>query len=139
MTESRETKAYFWIAGDVLPHSEISSLLGLSPTRHWNQGDQGKYIQEQKQAFWIYDSPVLSQEIFLDRHIAALMDIFGPKAKLLSKLQESFEVGIQCIGYYTEANPGFHLNSELIAKVASLSVALDFDLYCLHEENEGAI
>ena len=135
MTESRKTYAYFWVAGDVLPHDEISLLLGLKPTKYWNKGDPGKYIQEQKLARWVYESPLPKNEIFIDSHISALMDLLELKVNEVAKLSELYEVGIQCVGYYTEANPGFHMSKELINKVSTLGLDLDFDLYCLNEND----
>ena len=137
MTEPREIYAYFWIAADELPHQDISSALKLEPTEYWDKGDPGKYIQQQKQARWVYRSPLPSSEMFLDSHLAAVVDVLQERSEQLKALKNKYEVGINCVGYYTEANPGFHLSEQLIQKCASLGLSVDFDLYCLGSDDDA--
>jgi hypothetical protein len=139
MAESRETYAYFWVAADELPHNEISRLLGLEPTEFWAKGDPGNYVHQQKQARWVFHSPLPRTETFLDAHIEALVSALESSVESVVELGRRFEVGIQGVGYYTEANPGIHLSAELMSKLAKFSVAVDFDLYCLGAENESAV
>ena len=138
MKEEYETNAYFWVSGFEPPFSRISELLGLEPSEAWHKGDPGKYIAQQKESHWQLFSPLPKNEIFLDSHISALIKILEEKKDQIEKLKEQYEVGISCVGYYKCANPGFHLSEELINKCSSLGLSLDFDLYCLGDENEDA-
>lgn len=113
MTEKRETYAYLWIEADVLPHEEISKTLGLEPTRSWNKGDQGVH-RAQRRARWEFRSPVSTNEIFLEAHLAAVVEALQNKSEEIASLKKKYELGINCVGYYTNANPGFHLDPYLL-------------------------
>jgi len=133
MKEEYETYAYFWVSGFENPHSEISDLLGLAPTKAWQRGEQREYIPKQKESGWEFHSPLQKNEIFMDAHISALLEILEPKKIEIAKLQNEYEIGINCVGYFRCTNPGFHLDSQLIKKCAELNLSIDFDLYCTEE------
>jgi Domain of unknown function (DUF4279) len=77
---------------------------------------------------------------FIDSHIDAILELIEPKLELVKELTTKYTVGINCVGYYTNANPGFHLSKPLIQRVAGLGLWIDFDLYCSYDEtsNEDA-
>ena len=51
-------------------------------------------------------------------------------------MPEAFCRGINCVGYYTRENPGFHLSRKLQRKLALLDLEIDFDEY-LHCDMEA--
>ena len=133
MQEEYETYAYFWVSGFENPHSEITDLLNLAPTKAWQSGEPGEYIPKQKESGWELHSPLPKNEMFMDAHISALIDILEPKKNEIEILSNKYEIGINCVGYFKCANPGFHLDSKLIKKCAELNLSIDFDLYCVEE------
>lgn len=133
MNEESETYAYFWVRGFEQP-SEISERLGLLPSNAWQKGEPGKYGQKMNNSGWEFRSPLPKDEVFLDAHISALINVLESKKGEIGALQRQYEVGINCVGYYKIANPGFHLDSTLIKKCADLNLSIDFDLYCLIEK-----
>lgn len=85
MKEEYETKAYFWVRGFEPPYSQISEIMELEPTEAWHKGDPGKYIPQQKQSNWQLHSPLSKNEVFLDSHIKALLEILESKKEKIKK------------------------------------------------------
>jgi len=142
MTEKYETYAYFWISGEFAT-SDMTVAMSLTPTETNEKGDPRKYRPGKtwEESTWKLHSPLPRDEVFLDAHISALLELLKSKKDIIEKLQSSYETGINCVGYYTAANPGFHLSAEVIQQLAELSLSVDFDLYCLcdHEEEEDEV
>lgn len=139
MSEEYKTYAYFWISGFDVPIQDISKKLGLEPTDAWNKGDPSKYLLQRKQSTWRYYSPLPRTEMFLDAHIKALINILAERREIIKELKKQYEAGISCVGYYKCANPGFHLDEDIIKDMASLNLSVDFDLYCLGESDKKDI
>ena len=51
------------------------------------------------------------------------------KKDAIDKLKEKYEIGINCVGYYYDTNPGFHMSADLINSCSTLGISIDFDLY----------
>ena len=51
------------------------------------------------------------------------------KKEAIKKLKEKYDIGINCVGYYNDTNPGFHMSEDLIKSCAILGISIDFDLY----------
>ena len=140
MKEKYETYAYFWIEGDELPHEEISQALGLEPTSYWNKGDPSIYVTQRNKAGWEFRSALSSDEIYIDAHLVAVVDALYGKSEVIANLKKKYELGINCVGYFANANPGFHLDQNLLQKCAKLDISIDFDLYCLNkDDNESTV
>jgi hypothetical protein len=137
MTEKYETYAYFWVQGDFLI-SEITTILGVSPSVSNEKGDTMKYRIGKKWdcGNWQLHSPLSRNEIYQDSHISALLKILKPKTELIFKIQSLYETGINCVGYYTNTHPGFHIDKETIQNLATLNLSIDFDLYCLCDNHD---
>ena len=138
MTEKFETYAYFWING-AFTTSEITDIIGLFPTEVHEKGDAKKYrpAKAWEESWWKFHSPLRRDEIFIDAHISALLELLESKKDVIEKLQSKYETGISCVGYYTDAHPGFHMNEKMIQSLANLKLSVDFDLYCLCDHDEA--
>ena len=127
-----QTYAYFYILdfeGDPL---EISRKLELAPTKTWLKGDEWLPNKPRENNHWEIHSPIDRSEMFLDTHIEAVLNIIEPqRSQILSLRKQGCEIGINCVGYYYSENPGFHLSAELLSRLATFSMDVDFDLYCL--------
>ncbi len=137
MTREYKTYAYFAVKDFDCDHTDISRLMGLEPTRAYNKNSsrpQTPHIKR-KTSLWALHSTKPETEIFLDTHIESVLGLVEPRTEVIKKLVSLYYVGIQCVGYYTNANPGFHMSSELLQRVTALGLWLDFDLYCMCEEN----
>ncbi len=128
-----ETYAYFYVSDFVGEASEITRQLELEPTETWLKGDVWYYPQRPRPfSRWKLCSPLDRSEIFLDRHIEAVLNIIEPKRTRILELQtHGCTIGMNCVGYYYSSNPGFGLSAKLLSRLAAFSMDVDFDLYCL--------
>ncbi len=127
--------AYFWITDFDCDFSEISRLLDLQPSRAGNKGEKVR-TGTREHGFWELHSPLPRSDLLIDRHLGTLLGMIEPRREILGRLRNlGYTVGVNCVGYFT-GNPGFHLSADLITRCASLSLSLDFDLYCL-ADNES--
>lgn len=145
MGERRETYAYFWIEGFSTDPSEITALMSLEPHEIRREGEliQRRFEQTGQKHYWPrsgwkFRSRLPLDETFQDSHIAVILDAIEPRSAELLDLQKTCEMGINCVGYYWNSNPGFHLSADLIRRCARLGLGIDFDLYNFPEENEEA-
>lgn len=132
------TYAYFFVRGFDCAIQQISDLLQIAPTRAWLKDDEGMGGRPRKFSNWELHSPLLRTEVFQDRHLNALLEILEDRREGVLQARSLYTCGLQGVGYYTNENPGFHMEAELISRVAALGLSVDFDLYCLcdHEQPE---
>ena len=126
-----ETYAYFYVCGFEGNASVITRKIEVEPTRIWHKGDTCLPNKTRTYSNWEIHSPLERSEIFMDAHLEAVLDIIEPKVTQILELQaQGCDIGINCVGYYTDANPGFHLSAKLLSRLAAFSFDVDFDLYC---------
>jgi hypothetical protein len=131
MNREYNTYAYYWVQGFECDHSEITGILNLEPTTIEVKGEPNKHIPNRniKENLWQFHSSLPRTEIFQDAHLVKLLEsLLSRKAEILA-LSKKYECGINCVGYYTNVHPGFHLSSKLLRDSAELELDIDFDLY----------
>lgn len=140
MEEKCESNAYFFIEG--FPAiTEITELMGIPPTNSWLEGDPDPkpFLPDFKResSCWEISSPLPKEEMLLDAHISALLDILEPSKHAIEELHKKYQVGITCVVYYRNANPSFRLSAKLIKRCADLELPLNVELFsleCIDEE-----
>lgn len=132
---SDETYAYFFVEGFDCGPNEISTSLNFEPTESWMKGDISKAGITKKESCWLLYSTLSRSELFLDKHIEALVDTLLANENNLRKIVEKYDCGINCVGKFDSPNPGIHLSQELLAKLSKLNIPVDFDLYCNPERD----
>ena len=137
MEESNETYAYFWVADFECTPEEITNIIGLKPSRVVLKGEPLNNGRVRKRSFWEFHSTLPITEVFQDAHLSNLMGPLLRKRDEINKIGSRFEVGISCVGYYTNVNPGFHMSAKLIKQCAELGVSIDFDLYTMRPLHEA--
>lgn len=140
MDERRDVYAYFWVEGFECAPEEISRRLGVSPSAVHLKGEPLAGGQRFRAAnSWEVLSPLPRGAEVLDSYVEALLNLLEPCAAEIHSLASECEVGINCVGYYFSANPGFHFSRELLQRLSALGVSVDFDLhcYCSKCESEG--
>lgn len=145
MSQRSETYAYLWIEGFLCDPSEITALMQLEPFETRKAGDliQDRFERTGQKHFWPKNSWKFRSSLPLDgtfqqSHIQNILDIIELRSEVLRDLQMTCDIGINCVGYYWNANPGLHLSTDLIRRCASLNLSIDFDLYNFPEDNEDA-
>jgi len=132
-----DTYAYFYVSDFDGDASEITRKLELKPTETWHKGDAWLPVKTRPFSRWKIHSFVDRSEIFLDAHIESVLDIIEPKQTQILELRaQGCTIGINCVGYYYDAHPGFNLSAKLLSRLAAFSLDVDFDLYCLCADEE---
>jgi len=86
---------------------------------------------------WVLASPAGTRATIEDQ-LKALLPILESRRDAIIEASQRFEIGLMCAAYFRETNPGFHFDASLMARIASLQLDLDFDLYCLGEPNDNS-
>jgi hypothetical protein len=135
--QTYKTYAYFAIKDFDCDYSDITQLMGCEPTHAHNKNSSRPQTPHTKRttSSWALHSAKPETEIFLDTHVESILELIEPKANIIKALTSTYYVGIQCVGYYTKTNPGFHMSSALLHRVAALGLWMDFDLYCVCDED----
>ena len=134
MTEPNEQYAYFTIAGDFDP-GEISKLAEVTPTEFWRTGDVNARTKlARKFSRWSLYSRLPKAEA-LEDHIADVISQLDEHAPQFINLCSSHSGVMQLVGYFKTDYPGFHMDRELIERLARYGLSVDFDFYYLYSDN----
>jgi hypothetical protein len=134
-----QTYACYCISGFQCDPEEISSIVGVAPTRVGRIGDRSAApLIPVKENFWQLDSR-LSRDKILDAEahvddVLAQLECHLPKVLKASSAAKSW---IQVVSYSSGANSGIHLSTATITRMHKLGCELDCDLYSLGNEQDG--
>lgn len=132
-----QIRMYFAAFGGWLTPDPVTAIVGRQPTNFQVKGERvGKSAILRKQSIWQIDSG-LPQQADLEEHLESLLAILEEHETGVRKLTSTVHAAIQCAAYWHTSQPGLHLSSELISRVAALGVSLDFDMYCMAESQGG--
>jgi hypothetical protein len=138
VAETRDTYAYFWVTGFDCSIAEITQQMGIEPTRAWNKGDPGTYKRQMAFSGWDLYSPSPRGDKFIHEQLEALLPVLEERAAAVHSIAAKYDAGINCVGYFENYSPGFHLSKETVSRVAALGLSVDFDLYCSDDTSESA-
>jgi Domain of unknown function (DUF4279) len=128
---------YFAAFGEWPTPDPVSAIIGLGPTNFRVKGERvERSAILRKQSKWSIDSG-LPEHADLAEHLESLLAILEEHKTGVREVALTAEVGIQCAAYWHTSQPGFHLSRELLSRVAALGLSLDFDMYCMGEEEAG--
>ena len=127
------------IYGDELNPDEVSSILGVSPTKCYRKGDETpRGSQYRRTGAWFMDSgeQLLSEEEpganLFEQWVSSL-----PKDReAWDTLKERFDVRIRLVGYTDQMNAEFLLTPTAAAELASRGLAVVFDPYLSLDDDE---
>ncbi|HEU6450556.1 MAG TPA: DUF4279 domain-containing protein [Gemmatimonadaceae bacterium] len=122
----------------------VTDLLGIRPTSVIvpgtpMRGGPGERGLPWRYGRWELTSPA-GPSASVEEQLLALLPLLEERADAIREANARFEVGIMCAAYFREVNPGFHLDSALLARLAALRLDIDFDLYCMETvEEKGSV
>ncbi|NHC08724.1 DUF4279 domain-containing protein [Pseudomonas stutzeri] len=131
-----DTYAYFYVRDFEGKAEQVTDLLKLTPTRTWMKGELGPANRPRKFSNWELQSSLPRTEAFQDRHLVTLLEALEGRREQILEAVSKYKCGLQGVGYYTNENPGFHMDSQLISRIAALGLSVDFDLYCNCEHDD---
>jgi hypothetical protein len=138
MTERTDVYAYFWVQGFKCTPEELSATLGFSPTSIESVRVAPGGGKPDTSYMWLRQSPLPRGDTLIQDHIEALLEVLEPHHDAVASTAKICDVGINCVGYYYGTNPGLHLSASLVARLATLNLPVDFDLYNYSEASRAA-
>jgi hypothetical protein len=112
--------------------SEITSILGISPTETWKKGEPTtqRGIVKYKSNGWVYriirNDVVLAGEV-----IDELINIFKDKLSNFEKLPQECYIEFSIVGFLDKGMPSFFFGKQNIGFLHAIGAEIDFDLYGL--------
>jgi hypothetical protein len=123
------------ICGDDLDPDEITSLMGVMPTRSHRRGEaivssNGKHSRICKRGIWsIKYEPIADSDADLESTIMSLLSQLPSETSVWSSLSAKYEIDLFC-GLFLEApNRGLTLSAKLLKCLGDRGVELGFDVY----------
>ena len=133
MLKDNEQYAYLTVVGDFEP-ATITAQVGLQPSEAWTKGERSERTHlERKFSRWSLNSR-LERSSSLEDHLRDVLDQALPKAEQVRQVAGEYRVGVQLVGYFYTDYPGFGIDREIIAGLASLNASIDCDFYYLYSE-----
>ena len=137
MTETRDTYAYFFVRDFDCDVKEVTQILGFEPTESHNKNERLASGRTRNASSWKRVSDLPRDTVFLSDHLESLLPILEAHRTEVITAASTFDVGLQCVGHFTNVHPGFPLSAEIIRRIAALNLSVDFDLYCYCEGNDS--
>jgi hypothetical protein len=125
-----EFKVSLMITDESCSPEEITRLTGITPTTTWHKGEatQGTILLRKTNG-WVLQS-ALPRESPLADHVNSLLTAVEPFRTQLRELTEKYFSLLACAVYFDQHAPEVHLDARTIAKLGTLNLGLDIDLYC---------
>jgi hypothetical protein len=134
----KKNTAYAYLSIDEFfcPVDELTKRVGLQPTKAWQVGDIFPPVPvPRKFSAWHLKSRLSSSEE-VERHVLDVLDQIRGREAVFRDLSREFCVRMQCVGYYSDYNPGFRLESDVVRRVAECGMMLDLDAYHLFDDTQ---
>ena len=123
---------YFRATSEAMSLAELCSMTKLSPTGGWSKGDK----RRNGKSFYNFSSfefqPKPGPDSFEDKLEKLLYFLEQDKDGILNLVDKAYG-HIQVASNFHNGNGmlgGHHLNKDIIRRIASLNLEIDFDLYC---------
>src|SRR5712692_5622284 len=127
-------RMYFAVFGDWPTPDAVTTIVGRAPTSFRRKGDRvGDSMIVIKRSIWEIDSG-LSEHAELEERLAALVSLLEEHESGIHEIVANEDVGIQCAAYWHTNQPGVHLSPDLISRLSAFGVSVDFDMYCMGDE-----
>jgi len=116
---------------DLIPQQVMDSIKIL-PTRSFKRGDIRRGSKKWPHGYWELDSSKAVQSSNLSVHLEWLVGQLELNKSGISDLinQEKIDAEISCFWILATDHEEFILSSELINRIASLGLNINFDIYC---------
>jgi hypothetical protein len=127
---------YFSACGDWPDPSALTSVIGREPDEFLAKGSiVGRATVARKRSIWRITSGLADTDS-IERHLEALLETLERYDTGVRRAAAEHDAGINCAAYWRTSQPGFHLSELIVARVAALGLSLDFDMYCLGDDEE---
>ena len=114
---------------------EITSILGIMPTKTWKIGD---LISPRGRRYYEFNGWRLQSELQdsaeLEEHVVSVLTKLQPSRKALIELCSQYDSEISCVIYASDRDeqvPAIHFEPSIVKKISELNAAIDVDMYLL--------
>ena len=127
---------FFGVFGFGQDPQVVTDILQIEPSKAWVKGERmpGGKRGARTHSRWVLESP-LERSAGVEEQLSALLPLLEARATEVAEVSRRFEAGLMCACYFRETNPGIHLDSALLRRIAALGLGFDFDLYCLGSDD----
>jgi hypothetical protein len=130
MADQNEQYAYSTIAGGFDP-AEITARVGVTPTDCRRQGDPHPRTQQpNKFSRWSLYSR-LGRDRELEAHVRDVLDQLEGNRAGFQHVSREYGGCMQLVGYFRAGYPGLGFDRDVIEKLATYALSVDFDFYGL--------
>lgn len=132
-----QVAASLTLTGKGFDPKEITSALGIQPTKTWRMGSsiQNTLLKREHDG-WEWSSGyvrTLNLPELVDRVLDALEPVSDKLVEVRQKLE--LDVELQCVVYVRDQTPIVGFSLATLERIGKLKAEIDIDLYCLAEEN----
>lgn len=133
MTEPNKQYAFLTFVGDFDP-TEISLMVGLTPTECWRRGDLNPRTQlERKFSRWSLHSR-LDRTCSLEAHIADVIEQMRASEGQFCRAIAEYGGQMQLVAYFNTDYPGLHFDIATVKALGQFGLSVDFDFYYLYSD-----
>ena len=125
-----------------LDPSEVTSLLGIAPSRSGRKGDPvlrptGEVERHRRVGSWILDLEP-EADWTIEESISALLAPLPKDASVWECLSARYSIEIICYVFVHGVIQGFVLSPDLLRLVGSFGIKLGVDIFCRPDEEQAA-
>jgi hypothetical protein len=127
------------ITGDSLIPDDISSLIGLNPTKSYKKGDQTiSGAQYRKTGAWILDSGEikLKEDEFESAYFLKWIRSLPESSNVWKKLNSNYEVVVRLVGYTNQMNADFEVTLDIMGELTARNLNLAVEPYLSLDEGD---
>lgn len=125
------SKASLRVFGQDLDPEEVTKVLRAEPSLSYRRGDlRGKRrLVAAPRGMWMLSSS-LPEQTDIEVQIASLLDRVTEDTQVWQALVCKYKVDVYCGLHVESYNRGFALSAQLLQRLASRGLRLEFDVYC---------
>ena len=129
---SQKLYASFILRGKTLSPQEVTSYLGITPSKSFMRGEMRTNNKKWPHGYWALESTKFVQSTDLAVHLDWLINQLEIVKTKLIELRKNNEITatISCFWIMSSEHDGLKLSNELIQKAANLMVNIELDIYC---------
>ena len=124
--------ATFILRGKELDPQKVTEQLGILPSRSFKRGDNRTEQKKWPHGFWGLTSDDRINSTDLTLHIGWVLDQIEPGRQKIRELinEKKFDAELSCLWIFPTSHNGLSISSDLLERIASLSLKLNLDIYC---------
>jgi len=122
----------FRISGETLKPAEITSLLGLEPTRSFSKGDRnigagGREYAQRRTGMWLLEANEHAHDT--EACVLGLLATLPEEPQIWRSLAAKFELNLTVGLFMYKTNEGFSLSPRVLEALGYRGISIDFDIY----------